>query len=255
MRAPVLFISHGAPTIALDTVKGKRFKDWADTIERPRGILAISAHWLTEQPTIGTTTRLPLIYDFYGFPRNLYEVKYPANPAKFLAERLQDVSTLTKYSHQETRGWDHGVWTPLVHMYPKADVTILQISIPTFSSKELFELGRQMQSLRDEGILIVASGQATHNLQEFRPDKGNEPSPWAKAFDDWLAETLVAQNVENLIEHETLSPDFWKNHPTNEHFLPLLIAAGAGIDGTSKTSFPITGFDHGSLSDRCVQFG
>ena len=257
-RMPAAFVGHGAPTVALDPDKGAAWRAWGEALPRPRGVLAVSAHWYEPRLATGTERTAPLIYDFSGFPDALYRVQYAAPGAPELAVRVHELLRARGVARVEQRGLDHGVWTPLVHMFPDADVPVLQISIPSNASwSELLDLGRALAPLRDEGVLVLGSGNATHNLRRMRPD-GTAPEAFASELDAWLAETLPRHDVDGLLEAQTRAPAFRENHPTEEHFVPLLVALGAGgfgDDRDARVTFPVTGFEYGNLSRRAVQIG
>ena len=249
-------MAHGAPLLALNPVKGGQLLDWACCFPRPKAILVISAHWEATPLQIGILTTQPLIYDFYGFPPELYALKYPAPGAPELAERVKTLCQAEFIATQDTdRCWDHGVWVPLLRMYPEADIPLLQISLPsTESAADLFDLGLYLSPLRKEGVLIVASGNLTHNLRQIDFSEQPQTPEWAATFDSWCEHVLSAWKPDTLIDYRNTAPQLAINHPTLEHFLPLLMAIGAASIQRPTVSFPITGFEFGSLSRRCVQF-
>ena len=255
---PVVFVAHGAPTLAMDPVKGADLARWRKSLPRPKAILAVSAHWEQTPPCTGTEDTRELIYDFSGFPRALYALKYPAPGAPDLAAKTRQIlqGHGIETVREPGRGWDHGVWVPLLHLYPEADIPLLQLALPSdFSAERIYALGGALAPLRKRGVLILASGVLVHNLRAI-DYREREPTPaWAVAFDQWCARCLEDQDHEALIDFERASPDFRQAHPTPEHFTPVLVAAGAaGADG-APARFPIEGFEYGSLSRRCVQFG
>ncbi len=255
-RIPTIFISHGAPVSALDPVKQQEFKHWAEVMPRPSAILVISAHWQTPGLVSGTIISKKLIYDFAGFPPELYQVQYSAPAAPQLAQRVAAIfhSEAGMNIPVSDRGWDHGVWVPLTMMYPEADIPVLQISLPMdTTAQQLFNLGVTLAPLREEGILIIASGQMTHNLSALKAD--NAPVvEWAGKFDDWCVETLDSRNWDGLINYQHEAPELRNNHPTDEHFRPLLIIAGCAGNTLENIHYPIQGFEYGSLSRRSIQF-
>ena len=252
-RMPVGFVGHGAPTLAIDPGKGGDLTRWAKHMPEPRAILVISAHWEDTPATAGTTRIRDLMYDFYGFPDELYELEYKSPGAPELVERLS--SLIPGGVEQEDRPLDHGVWVPLLHMAPRADIPVLQLSLPSQQGAEgLFELGRRLAALRDEGIFILGSGNVVHNLRRLSRDKEPVPS-WSVEFDQWAAEVLERQDFDTLIDYRQDSPGLRLAHPTVEHFQPLLVAAGAASVAGGQASFPVEGFEYGSISRRCVQFG
>lgn len=251
-RMPVLFVSHGAPTLALDANAGRDFHALAADLPRPRALLVVSAHWLDTPATLGTRTTRPLLHDFVGFPDDLYACAYDAPAAADLAdELLRRCPSLGRADH---RGWDHGVWVPLLHMFPAADVPVLQVSMPwRWPPKQIFDLGRTLAPLREQGVLVLASGGAVHNLGRLdRP--GEEPPGWATNFEGWLRTQLLERAFDALIGFRDHAPDLKHAHPTDDHFVPMLVAAGAAADG-GEVTFPIEGFEYGSLSRLAVRFG
>lgn len=249
---PILFVSHGAPTMALDRAAGVDFARLAAALPKPRAILAISAHWLDAPATLGTRTQRELMYDFSGFPPELYRVRYAAPAAAALADQLQQ--RLPSLLRDDERPWDHGVWTPLVHMYPAADVPVLQLSMPwRWTPKQMFELGQQLAPLRDDGVLVLASGGMVHNLGRLDGNGGDKPPAWASNFESWVRDKVANNDVDALLAYRDKAPDLKLAHPTDDHFVPLLVALGAGTG--AKVTFPIEGWEFGSLSRCAVRFG
>jgi len=251
---PVLFVSHGAPTLALDVEKGAELRAWAASMPHPRAVLAFSAHWERSPLTIGTTHPAELLYDFGGFDPALYELRYAAPGAPELAARV--ASLLDGPPRAEERMWDHGVWVPLVHMLPGEDVPVLELSLPSRGgTRELYRLGERLRPLRDEGVLLLASGGMVHDLARLDWSGGAvAPPEWATSFEGWAREALVERRVDALLDLEHAAPDLGLAHPTLEHILPLFVALGAATDDDS-VAFPIEGFEFGSLSRTSVQFG
>lgn len=250
-RLPALFLAHGAPPLLDDAEWVQELNDWAKAMPRPESILMLSAHWEQRPATIGATRTVPLIYDFYGFPRHYYEQRYPAPGAPALAQRLRD--TLAQVADDPERGLDHGAYVPLVAMYPEADIPVLQLSLPSENPRELFELGRTLAPLRDEGVLIIGSGFITHNLRALNWHGESAPPSWAEEFDEWTADAVRTRNFDALLDYEHKGPAVNLALPTREHFVPLLVAAGAS-DERDEVAFPISGFWMGSLTRRSVQF-
>lgn len=250
---PSLYIGHGSPMLALDAERGAEFTALARSMERPVAVLCVSAHYERSPITIGATETLPLVYDFRGFPQALYRVRYAAPGAPKLARRVARVlAPLGPVKQDPKRGHDHGTWVPLKWMYPKADVPLLSLSLPTHDPKALWRMGRALRPLRDEGVLIIGSGSLTHNLRRRGRD-GEKTPAWASEFDAWATRTLTRNDVDALLDWERKAPAARMNHPTVEHFVPLILAAGARKDA-DRASYPITGFDAASLSRRCVAF-
>ncbi|ALP54241.1 hypothetical protein Tel_14430 [Candidatus Tenderia electrophaga] len=251
-KMPVLFISHGNPMLALDKAAGADYAAWGKALPRPKAILIFSAHWEEPGLVFGETRRHDkLIYDFHGFPPPLFQVQYPAPGAEGL---LRDIRVLfDEEIPQRPRGLDHGVWVPLLHMWPDADVPVLQMSLPRVSNQGLFELGRRLAPLRAQGVIIAGAGTLTHNLREGLGGGYTATPEWASRFDAWVAQTLV-EDRRRLLTWETEAPEAQRNHPSPEHFRPLLISAGAA-DEDEAPSFPTVGYDLFTFSKRSVQFG
>jgi 4,5-DOPA dioxygenase extradiol len=232
-RQPAIFVSHGSPTLPLESSVAVDFlRGLGSKLGRPAAILVVSAHWDTPRPAVSAAKKPETIYDFYGFPPQLYQLRYPAPGAPELANR---VSSLLESSGFKTdidpgRGLDHGAWTPLYHMYPKADIPVTQLSIQWQQGPEHHVLlGDALKPLRDEGVLILASGGATHNLRELSHQRGNPvPQPWTLAFNEWLADALTGRRVDDLVDYRQRAPQAVRNHPTDEHLIPLFVALGAG---------------------------
>ena len=253
-KLPSLFVTHGAPLWLTDPKMQGLFGAWGQTLGHPKAILVLSAHWYSPQLSLGETkAHEALVYDFYGFPRELYQLQYPAPGAGEWVARIGGLAG-GPLPVVEGRGLDHGVWVPLYHLWPKAEIPVLQLSLPRNATpRDLFGLGQRLAPLREEGGLLVGSGSMTHNLGELDWSNPDQPEPWAAEFDRWVAERLENWQLEALLDWEAKAPLARKNHPTVEHFLPLFFAAGAGWG--ERVSFPLTGFQFGSLSYRSAQFG
>jgi 4,5-DOPA dioxygenase extradiol len=253
-QMPVIFAAHGAPILLDDAVWMGQLAAWADAMPRPTSILMISAHWEQRPTTLGAIRTVPLVYDFYGFPERYYQTQYPAPGAPELAARVRDLlgQQSIAVAADPERGLDHGAYVPLVAMYPRADVPVLQISMPALVAQELFQLGQALAPLRDEGVLVFGSGFITHNMRHaFRP---GIPA-WAKDFDAWVADALERFDVDALLDFQARAPAPEMALPTWEHYAPLLVAAGAVGNRRPATSFPITGFWlEGAFTKRSVQF-
>jgi 4,5-DOPA dioxygenase extradiol len=251
---PVIFAAHGAPILLDDAPWMTELAAWASAMPRPESILMVSAHWEARPTTLGATRTVPLVYDFYGFPEKYYQTDYQAPGAPQLASLVRDIlrEQGIPFADEPERGLDHGAYVPLVAMYPDADVPVLQVSMPSLDSDELFELGRRVAPLRDEGVLVFGSGFLTHNMRyAFKP---GIPA-WAREFDDWVADALTRFDVDALKEFRERAPAAELALPTWEHYAPVLVAAGAASEERSATTFPITGFwMHGAFTKRSVQF-
>ena len=249
MRMPVLFQAHGAPMLLDDAGWVAELAAWAKVLPKPRAILVVSAHWEARPLAIGATRPVPLIYDFYGFPEKFYKLAYPSPGAPDLAARVKQL--IPSAVAEPERGLDHGAYIPLMCMYPRADVPVLQISLPSEDPQELYAIGQALAPLRDEGVLIIGSGFITHNLRALRL---TSTPPWAHDFDAWTADVLVRHDTAALLDYKKRAPGVRDALPTHEHFVPVIVASGAAPD--DKPTFPITGFWWGgAMTRRSVQFG
>jgi 4,5-DOPA dioxygenase extradiol len=253
---PAVFLGHGAPPLVDDPIWPQQLSAWAERLPTPKALLVVSAHWESAPLTIGATTTVPLVYDFYGFPKRYYETTYPAPSAPELAERVsQLVSDLTPTMHDPTRGLDHGAYVPLLFMYPKADVPVLQVSLPSEDPSVLLEIGRRFAPLRDEGVLIMGSGFMTHSFEAIRRMMQGDDSltNHVMEFDAWAAEALAKRDVDSLVDYRHRAPAARYAHPTQDHFIPLFVALGASLDDDATSSTAIDGLWLGN-SKRSVEF-
>ena len=246
---PAIFLSHGAPTLVMEDIPARHFiAGLGASLPRPNAILCVSAHWETAEPAVSGATRPETIHDFYGFPDALYRLTYPAPGAPDLARRVKQL--IPEAAIDPGQGLDHGAWNPLMLLYPKADIPVAQLSVQVAGGPDWhLALGQRLAPLAMEGVLILASGGAVHNLRQFQVDSRN-PADWAIAFDDWLADRIEAGDVQALLNYRSLKPEGRMAHPREEHFLPLFVALGAGVAGASKgKGRPLhRSFAHGSLS-------
>lgn len=251
-RMPVGFVAHGAPTLALDHDKGGPLARWGASIPTPRAILVVSAHWTAAPVKIGQTRGGAIVHDFGGFPDALYRLRYDAPGAPELATRVHALLDGFEVVRDEEQPMDHGVWVPLMHMRPAADVPVLQISMPRdLSPTRLVELGRALVPLRDEGVWILGSGNVVHNLRRLGPD-GSATPRWASEMDAYVAEAIARGDVDALAAARVRAPAYSLAHPTDEHYRPLLVAAGAA-EGERATT-PVEGFEFGSISRRSLDW-
>ena len=229
-RLPSLFVSHGSPLFALDPgIAGSELRALAGRLPRPEAIVIASPHWMTAQLSVTSAARPGTLHDFGGFPQALYALQYPAPGSPVWAQRvleaLGDAGIAARADPR--RGLDHGAWVPLLHMYPAADIPVIQLSLhPHFGPAHHLQLGRALAPLRDRGALLIGSGSLTHNLYELR----REPGPvrdYVSAFAGWIAATLAAGDTAALLDYRTRAPFAEHAHPTDEHLLPLLFAVGA----------------------------
>jgi 4,5-DOPA dioxygenase extradiol len=251
-RMPILFVAHGAPPLLEDKAWMDELAAWAGKLPRPESILVLSAHWDERPATIGATSPVPLVYDFYGFPKHFYEMTYASPGAPELAGRVRDLlkAKSIAYADDPNRGLDHGAYVPFMAMYPAHDVPVLQVSLPGLDPKTLVDFGRALAPLADEGVLLVGSGFLTHNMRSL-----GQPTPgWAKEFDNWAEGTLAKRDLDALVDFRARAPGAQLAHPTHEHYAPVLVAAGAAADRRTQVSFPITGFWNGwSFTRRSVE--
>ncbi|MBI2319057.1 MAG: dioxygenase [Betaproteobacteria bacterium] len=236
MALPALFVSHGAPNVVLHEGPVRNFfRSLGKQLERPRAIVAVSAHWEARTPTVNASEHPKTIHDFFGFEPPLYEMTYGAPGAPELARRIERLlaGAGMRAALDSARGLDHGVWTPLMLMYPQADIPVTQVSVQPFeSTRHHFLIGQALRELRAEGVLVLASGNATHNLRAMQPE-GSEPPAWVSAFALWLRQAIAGGNTEDLLDYRRAAPFAARNHPTEEHFLPLFATIGAGTPGVA----------------------
>ena len=230
--SPTLFVSHGSPTLLIDDCPTRDFlKELGRQLGDVKGILCVSAHWETQVPVLTGVVQLETIHDFFGFPQKLYEKRYPASGNPKLAAQTADLLREAGFEAEVevVRGLDHGAWVPLALMYPEANVPVIQLSVqPRQSPEHHLRIGTALRSLREEGILILGSGAATHNLREFRwQPLDSPPDRYVTEFDEWLTEAVESGNTSALCDYLETAPHGLKNHPTPEHFLPLFVAMGA----------------------------
>lgn len=252
---PTLFLNHGAPTLALMDSEYTQFLSKTGQRFTPRGIVVFSAHW--EEPiTTISYARGPLetIYDFGGFPPELYQVTYPAIGSPELAGMVEALLVDNGFATRRTqRGLDHGAWVILRHLYPKADIPVVTVSINPFGDPlEQYRIGQALKPLAADDVLIIGSGTTVHNFSEIR-FHDNDPAPWAVEFDAWIEEHLRARNLSALFSYDTLGPHARRAVPRPEHFVPLFVAMGGSVSETPPQRI-FTGYDWGSLSYACYEF-
>jgi 4,5-DOPA dioxygenase extradiol len=254
---PVLFVGHGSPLYAIqDNEWSRGFQALSDLVPRPRAVLMVSAHWYTKGTFVTGNDRPPTIHDFYGFPQELNEVQYPAPGDPDLARRVCDLIGADRVRLSNEWGLDHGAWSVLRRMYPAADLPVVQLSIDgNLSAAQHFELAKPLTTLRDEGVLVMGSGNVTHNLRDlmFRMQTGDTTVPdWARSFDERLTGMLLNRDTKALLQFWPTSPEARQSHPTPDHFLPIIYAYAVS-DPSDEVEFPIQGFDH-SASMRAILF-
>ncbi|MDH0748148.1 dioxygenase [Pseudomonas sp. GD03842] len=253
---PSLFISHGSPMLALEPGEsGPALARLAAELPRPKAVVIVSAHWESEDLRVNGNPHPETWHDFGGFPPALFAVQYPAPGQPEMTRRVMELLAAANLPAQmdTRRPFDHGVWVPLSLMYPQADVSIVQVSLPSRMGPELqTRVGRALSLLRQEQVLVIGSGSITHNLRELDWHAGPESiEPWAQMFRDWMVEKLTADDEVALHDYRRLAPNAVRNHPSDEHLLPLYFARGAG--GTFSIAHQ--GFTMGALGMDIYRFG
>lgn len=225
---PVVFIGHGSPMLAIqDTDLTRSWEEIAQQIGKPKAILSISAHWYTETTAVQSSLKPQQIYDMYNFPEELYAKTYPVHGNAQLSQQVQELLKEHNIQVDNTWGIDHGSWAILTHMYPEADIPVVQLSVNSkLSPAQQYELGQKLQSLREQGILIFASGNIVHNLSLISRDGSNPDLAWAKEFDNWMRDQVVARNLEQLLAYKD-HPHAELAAPTTDHVEPLFYVLGA----------------------------
>lgn len=256
-RAPVLFLAHGNP---MNAVRSNAYTQALTTLPgavgEVRALAVVSAHWEEAPIAVSTAATLETIHDFFGFPDELYGIQYPARGAPREAERAARLLEQAGYSvrREPSRGLDHGAWTPLRHAWPEANLPVFQISLrPDVPLETHLAVGRALAPLRDDGILLLGSGNLVHNLRTV--DFAREAAPvvhWAARFDAQVKEALDRRD-DLALSHLLDSAEGRQAHPTSEHFAPILVVAGAAAD--EAAAYPYEGFEHATASMRCVRFG
>ena len=254
---PAIFFGHGNPMNAVQ--QNDWTKGWAmigKSISRPRAILCVSAHWYLPATLVSAMTQSRTIHDFGGFPRELYQVQYRAPGAPELARRVSKLLAPLPVELDQSWGLDHGTWSVLVHVFPEADVPVMQLSIDeTQPAAFHFELGKRLAPLRDEEVLIMGSGNLVHNLHTYAWGRHTpEPYDWAVRFEEAAKQLMLDGEFAPLIDYESLGRDAVLSIPTPDHYLPLLYVLGTKR-GDEAISFPVAGVDGGSVSMLTVQLG
>ncbi len=253
MTMPALYIGHGAPMLLDDPLWSSQLVSVATNIQRPRAILIVSAHWESAPITLSNpVAATPLVYDFSGFDRKFYEMTYLSPDATWLATQVKALMPDNQSVVESSRGLDHGAWVPLKIMYPDADIPVLQMSMPTSDPGLLMQLGKRLQPLRDQGVLIIGSGFMTHGLPYLRDWSIDAAAPgWSSDFDLWAADALQRGDVETLAAYKDIAPGVKFAHPTVEHFTPLFITLGAATITDAAPTTLIDGYFMG-LSKRSI---
>ncbi|MGF6494250.1 4,5-DOPA dioxygenase extradiol [Luteibacter sp. 621] len=254
--APVLFISHGAPTFALEPgVLGPNLQRIGAQLEGIRAVLVVSPHWQAPGLRVMTAERPATLHDFGGFPEPLYRLQYPApgapDVARETAEVLRDAGLTV--AEDATRPYDHGAWVPLRFLLPDANIPVFQLAMPRdLDTRGALALGKALRPLRERGVLVVGSGSLTHNLYEIQ--RTSESVPYATAFAEWATRSVLARDEQALVDYRQVAPAAERAHPTEEHYLPLLVAMGASNDDDTPSLVP-GGMTYGVLSMDSYAWG
>ncbi|NTU58975.1 MAG: 4,5-DOPA dioxygenase extradiol [Chlorobiaceae bacterium] len=254
---PALFLGHGNPMNALQSNKySEGWRQLGVSLPRPKAILSVSAHWYVDETAVTGSSSPETIHDFYGFPRELFEFSWPAPGSPELAGRVRTQLLPLNVRLDQQRGLDHGTWSVLCHMYPAADIPVVQLSIDETKGPDFhYEMGRLLQPLRDEGVLIVGSGNIVHNLRAYAwGDDQVQPFDWAVRFESAARKLMLEGRDRDLVDYRSFGEDARLSVPSPDHFLPLLYVLGLRMDG-DKVSFPVEGIEGGSLSMLSVRIG
>ncbi|MEA9354565.1 4,5-DOPA dioxygenase extradiol [Bacteriovorax sp. PP10] len=257
-KMPALFIGHGSPMNALaNNDFTKHLEVLGQTLPVPKKILMISAHWMTKGVELQASSNPKMIYDFYGFPEALYKINYPAPGDVTLASSVKNDLSIYQAELDHEWGFDHGNWSVLHHMYPKANIPVVQLSLNQnfMNLRDHLTLAKQLNKLRNEGVLIIGSGNIVHNLRQISRSETAPVVEWAHEFDELIKKSILENNLEQLLAEDPSKHSQWKMaHPSIEHYLPLLYVLGAA-DPNEKILFPYEAFELGSLSMRSVLVG
>lgn len=255
---PALFLGHGNPLNCLvDNAFTRSWISLGESMPRPSAVLCISAHWYIKGVKVTAMSDPRTIHDFGGFPTALYEVEYPSPGSPELAERITELLKPVDAQTDMEWGIDHGCWSVLCHLYPDADIPVVQLSIDkTRPAQFHYDLGKMLSPLREEGVLILGSGNVVHNIgvYDWSGKSGGRAFEWAEDFDKAVRDNLISYNDDALIQYEKMSKSSFLSVPTPDHYLPLLYIAALRRDG-EKPEFPVEGFDGGSMSMLGVKLG
>jgi len=254
---PAIFFGHGNPMNAIeDNAWTRAWSAIGAALPRPKAVLSVSAHWYLPDTAVTAMSQPRTIHDFGGFPRALFEVQYPAPGAPALARRVSELLAPTPVAMDDRWGLDHGTWSVLARVYPEADIPVVQLSIDeTRSAAWHYALAKRLAPLREEGVLIMGSGNLVHNLHTYSwGERASKPYDWAVRFETMAREQLVKADFEPLISYETLGRDAMLAAPTPEHYLPLIYVLAQHREGEA-VHFPVEGFDGGSISMLAIQLG
>ncbi|WP_208107759.1 4,5-DOPA dioxygenase extradiol [Bacteriovorax stolpii] len=257
-KMPVLFIGHGSPMNALaDNAFTRHLRTLGETLPRPKKILMVSAHWMTKGVEVQASLTPKMIYDFYGFPKELSDIVYPALGNPELAGEVKNSLHIYQAELDHDWGFDHGGWSVLHHMYPKADIPVVQLSLNQnfMNLRDHHKLAQELKKLRGEGVLIIGSGNIVHNLRQLSRSETAPVFEWAREFDGIIKDAILKHDMTQLLAEDPSKYPLWKMaHPSIDHYLPLLYVLGAS-DPNEKVIFPYEDFELGSLSMRSVLIG
>ncbi len=256
-KQPALFLGHGSPMNAIeDNIFTQSLTALGKSLVKPKAVLVVSAHWLTRGTFVSTTKFPETIYDFGGFPPELSQVKYPAPGAPVEAQLVKSTVLSTKIEEDNSMGLDHGAWSVLRHIWPNADVPVFQMSIDWYKSPQWhYDLALELRALRKKGILIISSGNITHNLGNVVWNNENAPAvDWALEFDEAVKKNIDARDHAKIINYQTLAPSAKIAVPSNDHYLPLLYTLGL-VEKDEVQKYTFEGFQYGTISMRCLQVG
>jgi len=256
VKMPVLFIGHGSPMNAIqENSFTAALRKTGARLPKPKAIMVVSAHWLTKGTFVTSSAQPEVIYDFYGFPKEMYEISYPAPGAPEFAKLTTEIQKEKIIMPDHEWGLDHGAWTVLLHMFPSAEIPVYQLSIDHRNSlSQHYQLASMLKVLRKKGVLIIGSGNITHNLGKIDWNINAKPFDWAEEFDDKIKANILSGNHQEILQYENWGNIARLAHPSNDHFLPLLYSAGLA-DKDEPVEFLYEGFHHGSLSMRAIKFG
>lgn len=253
---PAIFFGHGNPMNAItDNVYGKKWHAIGRSLPKPKAVLAISAHWHVEETAVTAMPQPRTIHDFGGFPRELFEVSYPAPGDPALARHIAELLQPARVSLNESWGLDHGAWSVLSHVFPDADVPVVQLSIDETKQPQFhFELAKRLAPLRDEGVLVIGSGNVVHNLHAYAWGRHPaEPFDWALRFEARVRDLLLERDDAPLVDYESLGSDALLSAPTPDHYLPLVYVLALRRE-SDQVTFPVEGIDGGSVSMLSIRF-
>lgn len=256
-KQPAIFLGHGSPMNAIeDNVFTRSLTALGTSMKKPKAVLVVSAHWLTRGTLVSTAVHPETIYDFGGFPPELSQVKYPAPGSPEEARLVKSTITSTPVAEDQSMGLDHGAWSVLRHIWPDASVPVFQMSIDWYKTPQWhYDLAKELKALRNKGIMIITSGNITHNLGKVVWDNIDAPAvDWAAEFDSAVKKNIDSRDHSKIINYTTLAPSAGIAVPSNDHYLPLLYTLGAS-DNNEVQQYTFEGFQYGTISMRCLRVG